>query len=310
LEPILQLLAVHQDSAVRADAAWILGGYRTADAKVVRGLVRALNDDRDVRGEAATALAIIGRPTFPLVAEYLKDRHGKGRANALWVVANAQLEPGGKPRDIPTLIEVLQEIISTDPKDQMREGGVDALGHLGAQARAALPALRAALNDRSVFVKIGAAQAIMEVDPNNQEVLPFLLKAIRSTDPVTRCLAATALERFGSRAKPAVPELIKGLRDKDPNVRSTHLAALAAIGPAAVSAIPEIEKIIKGDIPGNKESAAQALESISARPEDPCNPLGASFALPGLTAAGDISTTVYDAAGNLIRPRAAGALHS
>jgi HEAT repeat protein len=132
-----------------------------------------------------------------------------------------------------------------DPDERARCAATWALRELGAQhsrhAAAALPELVAALDDPSPQVRLGAAQALVKVEPPTPAAIPGLIRALgdhsifysggidSSDDGSLRNAAAYALSRLGPQAKAAIPDLVAALQDRSPEVRSAADYALKQI---------------------------------------------------------------------------------
>ncbi len=118
--PLIQDLK-DRDSAVRSEAAWILGEKQSKRA--IYPLIEALKDeDTKVRFAAAWALGFIGDPKAvdPLI-EALKDEDGTVRERAA-----SGLRIIGDPKAVDPLIEALK-----DEDGTVRERAADSLGSIG-----------------------------------------------------------------------------------------------------------------------------------------------------------------------------------
>jgi HEAT repeat protein len=127
----------------------------------------------------------------------------------------------------------------------VRAAAAAALRFADPEDRASLDALRAALKDRALRVRVEAAGALARLTPAAPE-LPAVLIAGLEMDrerSATRYPAAKYLCRLGPRAKDAVPaliKLVKGGRLSPGYVDEIGQAvqALGKIGPGAKDAIP------------------------------------------------------------------------
>lgn len=186
-------------------AIQVLGRIGSAARDAIPGLERALQSDEDeLRGAAAVALWRIDRragQAVPVLVQLLR-----GRPVGLVAPGRAEAE------------------------SWVRVAAAEALGTLGAEAKAAVPALRAALHDKDGSLRIAAAAALWRVGEDSAAALPVLLGALRHRDQDYRREAAEALGRLGSLAAPAALALQEALEDIDPGVRRTAAAALRQIG--------------------------------------------------------------------------------
>jgi len=169
------------------------------------------------------------------------------------------LEKGG-PEAVPVLIELLQ----TEGRDDWEGGEVrriaaEILGRFGPEARAAIPALVATLNDPDPHLRSVAALALGEIGPHTPEVCPALIGLLKTE---SRLSAVRALNRFGFEARAAVPSLIDLLQDSEPEVRWNAAQALGTIGPEARAAVPALIERLKDLDADVREHSAESLGLI------------------------------------------------
>lgn|SRR6266550_2532613 len=133
---LIQALSKDSNGMVRMLAAQALGELKTTAKPAIPALIQALREDTDknVRGFAAFALGQIGpqeaKVAIPeLIHLVIEDESGSG-------LAASTLGRMG-PEAIPPLIDVLTKESRTHP----RTVAADILGHLGPQAKAAVPPL-------------------------------------------------------------------------------------------------------------------------------------------------------------------------
>src|SRR5262249_55258081 len=134
------------------------------------------------------------------------------------------------------------------------------LRRIGAEAKAAVPQLEAALKDESGLVRVEAARALWAIG-EQKSAIPALIDLLGHTDPHTRWGAAAALEAIGPKAKAAVPALLKALKD-------TELAQWGSpdgtveFKPVQIAAEKALRKI-------DPEAARKAEEQKPTDPKDP-----------------------------------------
>ena len=121
-----------------------------------------------------------------------------------------------------------------------------ALGRIGPEAKAAVPALVKALGDRNAHVRADAASALYFIGPAAKTAVPALIGLLGDTDRYVRHWAVVALGKIGPEARKAVPALVKILEDEDTDVqmRSWAAQALGGIGPDAKAAVPVLVKAL------------------------------------------------------------------
>ncbi len=133
-----------------------------------------------------------------------------------------------------------------------------ALGKIGPNAKAAVPALLEGLYDEDKDPIVGscAAEALGKIGPH---AVPALVEALNNEHEDVRSLAAKALGKIGPDAKATVPALLEALNDEDEDVRSLAAEALGKIGPDAVPALVEALNNEHEDV---RRHAARALGEI------------------------------------------------
>jgi len=110
---------------------------------------------------------------------------------------------------VPELIRIYGQNISAS--SQMC--AAMALGHIGSEARAALPALLRNFNHTNDDTRFYAVTAVMSIGGEPGVVIPALTAALKDAKVGVRWNALNGLGRFGGRARSAVPEILKMLDD-------------------------------------------------------------------------------------------------
>jgi HEAT repeat protein len=133
----------------------------------------------------------------------------------------------------PPSVEVdllVQQLSSRDPSTRLR--ATKALADLGTAARAAAPALVAALDDPDGDVRRGAIRALGRIDPTAappEALVKALVLDLRNPDANIRLLAVRALGRIGPLAAAAAPDIDAARGDPDPDVRRAATDALSRV---------------------------------------------------------------------------------
>jgi RNA polymerase sigma-70 factor (ECF subfamily) len=186
---------------------------------------QANGPDHEVARFAASELGTLeakASAAMPQLLAALKHTDGGVRVNA--AAALGRVGAFNSPETIAALID----LVKNDPEREARRSAAGALGNIGPKAKAAIPALRAALK--------GDGKGGWWV-------------------------AAEALGRIGGEE--VVPALVEGLASADEGVRSTSMKALGNLGTIAKPAIAALEKARQEDArPGNRAIAAEALRRI------------------------------------------------
>lgn len=169
-----------------------------------------------------------------------------------------------------------------DPDTKNRRIAIHALGALGTESAAAIPALAIILtDDPDRDLRNEASLALSKMVPASREAVPALAKALSDPELQIRLNAALALLRLRADAKPAVPELLKALEDvKNQQQLGTFAVtcqemvalALGAATAGTSDAVPALMKALEGaSTDGMQRSTTNALASIGepARPAAP-----------------------------------------
>jgi HEAT repeat protein len=176
----------------------------------------------------------------------------------------AVLRLGEYPPDaLRAAVRVLVE--ATESGDQKaRVAAYDALGLIGPDAEAGIPALLAVARGQDRWERTAALFALGRIRRRSAEVVPVLAEGLKSADSDDRRAACYALRFHGAQAAPAVPALLELLRHPvDEWDRSSAATTLATIGPpAAAPAVPDLLAMLKSPQPQDRSGAARALGAI------------------------------------------------
>jgi HEAT repeat protein len=238
-----------------------LGSQSEAEAAVT-GLIRALDDDDPLVREIAVECLVEDGPRAARARAALIDRRARDPdVRVRWQAVRA-LPVIEKDRAalIPALVAALHDRTSI-----VRQAALDALGEMGPGARAALPAIREALASRDEATRGAAASATATVAPPTEVAVPALIDLAKAdASGRVRAKAIDALAGLGAEASAALPAIIDHLAsDDDLGVRNSAAWALTRIAPADPATIAALARALKHD---QSESArwhaARALGEI------------------------------------------------
>jgi HEAT repeat protein len=143
-----------------------------------------------------------------------------------------------------------------------RLGAARALGDLGADAKAAVPALIRRLTDRDAFVPTAAANSLGAIGPEAAAAIPAMADAFRRSSGFDRGIIGPAMARIGPRAVPAIVELTKS---SDEFARWEATRALRLIGAGAVRGEARLLELLSDPTASTRVEAAHALWKIRPR---------------------------------------------
>ena len=121
-------------------------------------------------------------------------------------------------------------LFPTANDSQVRWRAAWALGEMGPLAETAIPAIRGLVKDKSAWVRLAAASALVEIDPKEAEAATGVITELLGHEDVDVRLAAVfGLGKIGAEAAPAIPALGKLLADSEANVRRAAYDAVTRI---------------------------------------------------------------------------------
>lgn len=233
-KPGLVAALTADDETLRIGAAKALGFMGAKGADGIPGLIENLgHGDGDVRGEAADALAAIGKPSVGPLVQALQSLNPKIRAasaRSLGILGMDAAEAAG-----PLLAKLDGEADSIARAEVLR-----ALPKTGAPAEKIMPAWIAAVKANDAELNRAALDALLLLRPPTAAVAP--LRALLD-DPALAPRAAQMLGRLGRHAREAVPALLARAA-KSPESGGPFFDAIVTIGrPAAPALLEEIGKL-------------------------------------------------------------------
>ena len=190
IAPLIEFL---EDDDADPDVQWFairaLSGF--SHPSVITALIAVLksSDNQELHSITITALAQLGKPIIPALAELIRD-------DSTRFVAVQTLGHIRHSETVPVLLEVVN-----DPDAQIRAIAVEALGSFHSPQIA--KALVQALSDRSTPVRRAAVSALgfcTSDDLGNLDVVAYLRPLLRDLDVEVCCQCAIALSRLGTIA--------------------------------------------------------------------------------------------------------------
>ena len=293
--PELKSLLQHAHPDARYRAAVLLLKYPESKEAAIPIVVElSCHEDPKVRAQSIFPLCrYLDVPEFSqALVELLEDPAPdvrQGTAFALQVSESGPRRQAAKDF-APALTKALG-----DESSAVRANAAAALGWIGAEARAATPALITLLDDADPDVRRAAIFALMKSGPEvrataiprilksqNARLIPLytlkatdnaavraLIELLRDEDEQVRRNASNALANlYPEVRRAAVPYLASLLTDKEPKVRLLVLSELRKIGWQAQSSLAAIAALERDDSAEVRRRAAGVLGSIASAAKD------------------------------------------
>jgi HEAT repeat protein/lysophospholipase L1-like esterase len=212
------------------------------------------------------ALPIL-RPAGP--AAFLDDDHLSAEGHRRLAQALFRWPDLGFPASAPEYVGAITVALLVErlgfPEPAERAAAALQLGRRGVQARPAVPALIAALDDADGQVRWRAGEALAAMGAPAEDCLEGLAAIVARGDAPGRGEAAAALGRLGPAAAPAVAVLAEALRDNRADVRARAALALGSIGPPAGPAAGALAEALRdAEVRWQVAEALGGLEAAAA----------------------------------------------
>lgn len=256
------------------------GADLTAHLPELAGLLR--DADPQLRYCAVVLLGAAGRGARHTYQVLFRLERNPEEEETVRQAASVALRQVGKPtkQDVEALTAWLRDRDRTPAV--LRAGAADALGEIGADARAADGDLaQAVLGDPDIEVREAAAIALGKVKPDPRKALPALSQALKLTQDShqqLRAYAAEAIVQLGPAAREVVPDLCQVAGDpKAPaEVRMHVMEALGRLVEMVPHTAPDVLKVLTEVLDGPGEAdlrteAAEAMARIVQRVNGPTN---------------------------------------
>jgi HEAT repeat protein len=221
-----------QPLASRVEAARVLAKLGPRAAAAVPDLVAVLSRLRGTEQEPLQEAIVEALGQIGSAAKTALPALAKATARTIDIdlAIKASTEQILNASDAQNIDVLTFQLLSRDPSLRLR--AAKALGDLGPAARAAVPALVAALADTDGDARRGAIAALRLIQPGApppEALVRAIALDLRDPDANFRLLAARALGRIGPPAVIALPDLEARRADPDPDVRRAVGEAYARI---------------------------------------------------------------------------------
>ncbi len=190
---LIELLEASECKIDRKSAIFALRAY-TASPGVIPALINALNDNEsDIRKTAERVLGALER-----------DRN-------VGLLAQRQLEKLAPIEKTKQLIAKLKQDVSA-----VKITALNALRNLELPSPDVISAIKIALTDKDVYVRIEAASLLLRLEQHASRVISVLLDAMRHRNSIS--LAIRALQWLKAPTPIVITALVGTLEDEDPSV--------------------------------------------------------------------------------------------
>jgi HEAT repeat protein/S1-C subfamily serine protease len=214
----------------------------------IEKLVKDLDsDDAEVRRKAALSLAERGRDARRAVPPLLKLLRRPGEPADVRAQVEVALSEIGTPQKNRDSVAVLTEALQDMSCPSARAYAAEALGKMETFARAALPALVAALKDPETEVRRNASAALGKIGlPAREAAYAELLAVLQDRDEEVRRTAKGALLQLGDPAPADRPRLATTLGERTGS-REGRIYAAAGLGALGEESIPSLLDALAND---------------------------------------------------------------
>ena len=251
-------------------------------APIVPQLVAASQSSQIPQREFLNAFFQIGKgagAAEPLMVAAAQTTDFSQKYRAIQTLA--QFDLTNAKAAIPQFIEALNtEAPASGPAYPIREQAAGALGKIGPDAKAALPALIKTIHDPNVRTRAAAIRAISKIDPLNPEALREIALAMMDTNFQVQYAANSALAKAGPVSLEVIQGFIRAVRahaDDGVGERSyigppDHIVPtsgnfFAQFGPEQRYALSNLAEMAADPHPGVQQLALGAMAKVGEVPE-------------------------------------------
>jgi len=178
--------------------------------------VYSLREPFIASGDALLVLQNFGTNAMPILSKAIEQQDGPARKfyQRMWPKA-----PEWVQRRLPRPVYA----------EAVRQNAVLMLYMMGTNARPAIPALIAVLNDRNPEIRRLSTDALGHIHQEPAVAVPAIMRLVSDADNNVRESAVFALGMFDGEAKVAVPNLLELLSNRNPEMRMLAADALDRI---------------------------------------------------------------------------------
>ena len=147
----------------------------------------------------------------------------------------------------------------------IRSRAIFLLGSMGSDAIAVVPVLRRAMHrDGDGYMRVELSEAILKIQPSDEDAVKVLVDCLKETDQDLRWVASLAIRNTSPQQTGFVVDHLKALlQTDDERLKRMIFLTLAEFGTASASAIPELEAALECSDQRTREVAMAALTCVA-----------------------------------------------
>jgi HEAT repeat protein len=244
---------------IRTTAAVTLLQSDPHHAEALKVLAQGLSEqDPELRKKTVRRLGDIALKNEN-AAEYLAKALNDSDRDVVLRATDRLRDVGPKARlAVPGLLSSL--------RGEFTENVIDALGHIGPAAKAAVPELGKMMDSRDYVLSLGAASALLRIDPDgpqSEKGINVLIKGLRDDDGEARTEAVISILKIKHPGDALIPALVARLSsDENATVRRLCADALGQVNSRYEESAKGLVQAFQDTYPNVREKAALAIGAI------------------------------------------------
>lgn len=233
-ETLIPMMVAHLKEATPADVLGALNTLAESGEMAVPFLIDCLKD-KEAAYWACLALADMG----PQAKEAVGQLAQVAGHPAPDVRMQALMALGAIGPDAAAALPAVNKALESDKYAGVRYAAAFAIGNIGVRDINSVATLKTVMGKATdKFLKMECAWALAKLSPQDATVtaqaVELLIEGMQATDANSRRMAARALGELKASPEIVVPALVKALKDSDQTVVGNAIDALTSLGPQVV----------------------------------------------------------------------------